>query len=286
MSAFAGSPRRHGRPTLTRFLIAAAGAALGLAAAAPAAPPDPLPRATGRGDLELTLRVKSALEADPALKGLNPVVSVVDRVAVVGGPAPSDAAIARLTDVLRTVPGLTDARVRCWVETPDDPLKTLAAARIKADAAAAGLPPATALPGPPAPPVAGGPVAFPPSTVVALDPRPAGTVVAQRAVPPVGAFLMDPVAPRSGRTFTPPAAAPYPTIPAPAVPVRPNQDLAAAVEDVRRADPRFAGLTAVVRGDKVVIAGRAADGDAWDLAAVVRRVPGVGRVAFGRVDAR
>jgi hypothetical protein len=266
MHPLAGHPRRHGRPLLTRLLtVAAAAAALG---PAPAAPPDPVPRPAASPDLELTLRAKAALAAEADLKGLDLVVSIVDRVAVVGGPVPSATTADRVGRVLRGVPGLADVRVSCWVEPPDDPLKRLVADRLRPGPAAE-LPrpaPAEAVPEPPP-----------------ADPRPAGRVVAQRAGgAPAGSLLMDPVAVRGGRAAGPQ----YPTIPAPAVPVRPTPDLAAAVEDVRRADPRFAGLTADVRGGEVVIVGRAADGDAWDLAAAVRRVPGVGRVALGRIEGR
>jgi hypothetical protein len=263
MTRFTGPLRRHGRPSLLA-LLAAAGLALGVTAAA--APPELFPRPAPSPDLELTVKAKAALAADPVLAGVNPVVSIVDRVAVVGGPVPSAAAADRLAEVLRGVPGLADVRVSCWVEAPDDPLKKLVADRLRASA--------------PAPP----PAAAPPAAAVDTlpDPRPAAQVVVQRAA---GALLLDPAAPRDGRSARA-VPQPYPTIPAPAVPVRPDQDVAAAVAVVRGADPRFAGLTAAVRGDAVLIAGRAADGDAWDFAAAVRRVPGVGRVVLGRIDGR
>jgi hypothetical protein len=256
MKTFAvGLRRRHG----LSILVVALGAALGFGPVA-AGPPDSFPRRAGADDLELTLKVKSVLAADPALRDANPTVSIVDRRALVGGAMPSEAAISRATELVRAVPGLADVQVVCWVDTPEDPLKKLVADRLKADAK-------PARPGS--------------EQTVLHDPRPAATVVAQRATPAAWPLLLDPVAPRSGRSASPPA---YPTIPAPAVPVQPKQDLASAVDELRKADPRFAGLTATVRGDAVEIAGRAADGDAWDLAAAVRKVPGVARVSLGRID--
>ncbi len=212
-------------------------------------------------DLDLAVQARAALAADPELADVRPIVSVVDRVAVVGGAVPSAAAAARVGAVLRTVPGLTDVRVNCWVDDTDDPVKRLMADRLR----------------PAAPPA---------------DPRPAATVTAQRPalLPPPGAFLLDPVSPRSGRARTevvtpaaPPGPPQYPTIPAPAVPVTPADDLASAVEAVRAADRRFAGLSVAVRGDVATIRGQAADGVAWDLAAAVRKVPGVGRVVLGEL---
>jgi hypothetical protein len=216
--------------------------------------------------LELTVKAKAAIAADPLLKEVNPIISIVDRVAVVGGPVPSDAAAERIGEVLRRVPGLTDVRVSCWVETADDPLKRLVADRLGTT--------------PPPHPV---PRSYAQEPATLPDPRPAAQVVAQRTTMGIGSLLMDPVSPRSPNS---PVRPQYPTIPAPAVPVRPKTNLATAIEDILQADPRFSGLTAAVRGDAVVITGRAAEGAAWDLADAIRRIPGVGRVVFSRIESR
>src|SRR5579883_2122655 len=164
MCAFAGLARRHGRPIPTRFLAAAAAVALALAAAAPASPP---PRPPEAAQLDLVVAVKAAIAADPELRGANLLVSVMDGVAVVGGPVPSEAAAARLEGILGRVPGLTAARVSCWVQVPDDPLKKLVADRVRAGTTVPVAPPAPAVE----------PLAPPPFHPAPPDPRPAGTVV-------------------------------------------------------------------------------------------------------------
>jgi hypothetical protein len=71
------------------------------------------------------------------------------------------------------------------------------------------------------------------------------------------------------------------------VPVTPSQDVAAAVEAVRKSETRFDGLTISVKAGTVLIAGRVRDGsEAWDLAAAIRRVPGVDKVVVGRTTLR
>src|SRR3954471_3168474 len=89
----------------------------GIAAAADAARP---PRTA---DVVLARAALKALDDDPQLRDVNLVVSVVDRVAVVGGPV-ADADVARLVErVLRArVPGLVDVKTRCFEQKGGDPL--------------------------------------------------------------------------------------------------------------------------------------------------------------------
>lgn len=237
---------------------AALGAGL-FAQAAVASGPELLapPAAVVAADHELTLAAKSALAADPATKPLSVLVSVVDGRAVVGGAVPTDAVAARIEAVLKAVPGLKTVAVECWVAS-EDPVR--AAAREIARAKPK------------------------------IDVRPPAVVVAMKAEPYTGGFLMDPApAKAASATFSvplPPAPAgppQYPTIPSPRVPVAAADDLATAIETVRSADARFAKLRAVVVGDVVTVSGAAADGAGWDFVSAVRKVPGVGRVRVGRV---
>ena len=79
----------------------------------------------------------------------------------------------------------------------------------------------------------------------------------------------------------------FPTIPSPRVPMTPSQDVAAAVDAVRKSDDRFTGLVLSVNAGTVLISGSIHDGtEAWDLAAAVRKVPGVDKVIVGRTTQR
>ena len=225
----------------------------GLIAVTPASAADP----TLRSDMDLVHAARAALAADPETARVHLLVSVVDGGLVAGGPVPSDETAARVSVVLRNVPGVRHVAVNCWVPAAAaDPLKT--AVRDK---------------------------------LLRPDPLPdrlaAARTTANRYVPPVGPLLLEPVVPRpAGYSPLPPPAPPpppglppYPTIRPPAVPVVPAQDVAAAVAEVRRTDPAFAGLSATVTGGTVVVSGRPADpAELWRLAAAVRRVPGVDRV--------
>jgi osmotically-inducible protein OsmY len=253
---------------MRRRLIALS-VALAAAGVAFAADPLPPPAVATSGDLDLTHRARAALAADPLLRDAPLLVSVLDGGLVAGGPVGSEAAAARVAEVLRAVPGVRDVRVSCWVPAgAADPLAAAVRRRIE-------------------------PAPAPPTAVVAAAPEPLGTVVAQR-YETIPRLLLDPTPPRRSAVggyspVPPPLPAPAvppagPTIPPPAVPVTPGQDVAAAVDEVRRADRRFAGLTVTVTGGTVTIGGRAIDpGDAWELADAVRKVPGVDRIVVGRV---
>lgn len=257
MRALTAPARRHGLSILLGLLVAPA------AAAPPAADSDPT----------LERRVRSALAADRELAGLVMMVSVVDRIAVVGGPVPDAAAAARVESAVRAVPGLADVRVECWVPAAGaEPLRKLVADRLRDERPPLALDPRPA-PSPAPPLLALAP--RPPE-----EPRPAGTVTVQRIAAPAGlaGLLLDPVT--AGGVLP----MPTPTIPAQAVPVAGPASVPAVPAALRR-DPRFAGLTVEWRSGVAVIAGRAArHADAWAFADAVRRLPGVGRVVVGDVD--
>jgi hypothetical protein len=235
-------------------------------------------------DAQLAVRAKSALAADPQLAGLTLLVSVVDRIAVVGGPVPDAGYEARIDTVLRKLPGLTDVKVSCWVQTGvgTDPLTKLVGDRLKQE-----LPPVIVAPRSETPPA----VNVPPLTVAA---RPADRAVTVRRMAARTGFLLDPVAP-GGRPITPlPMPAPavavsapgYPTIPPPAVPTTPTT-VPAQVAALKSRERRFRGLTVELRDGTATVAGRAArSADAWDFADAVRKLPGVERVSLGTVNVR
>ena len=234
-------------------------AALLLGTAAPLAAADPRPT-----DFDLALRAKTALAADSLLRSANLIVSVVDGVAVVGGPVESPLALERVAALLRTVPGLTDARASCWVASATvDPLAALLKARL----------PTTAVP--------------------REDVRPPATMIARKSEPRTMALLLDPTAPVNSpsEVYTPPAppgVPPYPTIPPPSLPTTPAvSDFASDIERVRESESRFAKLTTRVQEGVVRIGGRARTADdAWDFARAVRQLPQVTRVVVGRIDER
>ena len=78
----------------------------------------------------------AALDAEAELRGVNLVVSVVDGVAVIGGPVPNAAISKRAERIVRAVEGMKDVRNTCFVSTGPDPL--LKAVAVKA---ASELPP-------------------------------------------------------------------------------------------------------------------------------------------------
>ncbi|QEL17210.1 BON domain-containing protein [Limnoglobus roseus] len=240
-------------------------------------------------DADLTQRVQTVLNADAVLKSRSLIVSVVDGVAVVGGPVASQDEAARIRQLLRVVPGLSDAKVSAWVPAVEDPLKQKIAERLKAREM----------------PVAS---VAPVNRVAQNDPRPNGRVVVQRYTPvapelPPIPLLLQPTTTalallpaRTDSAYSPIPAPPppapegppqYPTIPSPAVPVTPKQDVATAVEVVRSGQTRFGDLTARVQYGIVTIDGAVAEAeDAWEFATQVRKVPGVDRVVLGQISVR
>ena len=282
---FPETHRRHGLSLLTVPVAVALLAGSGRAA-------DP-----GVSDVLLARSALTAFDADPMLRDLNLIVSVVDRVAVIGGPVPSAEHGKRAEAVVRGINGpdgkpmVAEVRNRCFVQAGPDPLLRAIAARV-------GPPrlPAADLPGialTPRAEVFTTPFEPPPAVV-----EPGTTVVARKPliVPPDVAGILLPPVPLSGSrpvmpvvpspnpvvlTSTPPAAVPL------ALPSIRAGELTTAIEAVRKTESRFAGLSAELRDGTLIVAGRAPRAsDAWDFAEAIRRVPGVVRVAVGAVDAK
>jgi hypothetical protein len=259
-------------------------------------------------DAKLALAVKAAIAGDRDLVGLNPFVSVVDRVVAVQGPVPSAAARDRLGAVARGVPGVSVVKVDCYVVAPEDPLAAAVNAKLNPKPRAGAAPASPSATGG-LPSVAVAPPATPLAPPPAADDLPsanakASVVTARRPAEPdvpliEGGLLGSPVAGATAAkppTFPAPSAVtplppapsaprPYPTIPPPNVPVVPvgrvarsAEDVAFAVLDVRKADPRFAGLSATFADGVVTITGTAAGESKRQFADAVRRVTGVGRV--------
>jgi hypothetical protein len=250
-----------------RTLWALAALAAGAASGGPGVAGGP----AGTADVALARAALAAVDADPQLRAATVVVSVVDRVAVVGGPVPSADAARRAEEVVRAVPGVAEVRNRCYVQPGADPLirpvqdwpSPLPPRRLLAD-----------LPGvvsPARPEAAGEPAAD-----AAVAAAPAGQRrVAGKPSAPADNVLLPPVAP--GGSVRPATPAPGLLTGRPAGPLD-------AAEAARRADPRFAGLTLTLADGTLVIGGTAArSSDAWELARQLRTVPGVDRVAVGSV---
>jgi hypothetical protein len=268
-------------------------------AASPPAPAGHTAAATGRvPDASLSRSILQAYDADLVLRDANLVVSVVDGVAVVGGPVPTAEAARRAGELARAVRDVKEVRNKCFIQTGPDPLLTAVAGRLPPGPSRAttfGLPGVVSSPRPGATPDESAADSFDTSFATA-DP-PAGTVVARRPVnpgdsvllPPVGLGKIEtsPVAPVVPPVVRPTMLTSVPPLPAPAtVPGRPA-DVQVAAEAVRKADRRYAGLTVEVQNGMLVIAGTAArNADAWDLAQELRRIPGIARVAVGAVEVR
>ena len=273
----------------TRFpfavpLALAAAAGVGLAVRfAPAATgvfagPEPLPvpasapagsaDAARLAEVALARTALAAIDADRDLKGVNVVVSIVNRVAVVGGAVSGPRQAKRVEEVLRSVPGIADVRNNCFVSAGPDPLQGPLADKMVSQ-----LPQRPALfdlPG-----VLTGTVApTVPNTLMATA-DPANPVVVRKPSMEDN-VLGEPVRPAAGPS-APPA-------PAPGALTANRGDLGAVIDGVRRTEARFAGLRVEVRDGVLVIVGAAPHAaDAWDFAEKLQKVPGVTRVAVGAV---
>jgi hypothetical protein len=261
-------------------------ATLGLAAALAAADPARSPRTS---DVVLARAALKALDDDPQLRDVNLVVSVVDRVAVVGGPVPNPDAAKRAERVLRDkVPGLADVKNRCFEQKGGDPL-----IRMIADRRADPLPIRDGLPGvipDPAGTMAFTPAPRPQNQFPAIPSDRSVTVLRPNTAPAAG-VLLDPV--RPDRLPVPPArpdstnmaAAPPAVLTTTTGSGRPG-DLLLAAASIRRANPgKFGGLTAELRAGTLIVGGSARQAaHAWEYAEALRRVPGMVRVAVGTID--
>lgn len=280
-------------PRFLRYLrmrFAVAGLCLGLAGGvAPAAEPDTL----------LALKAKASLATDPTLANLNLLVSVVDGVAVVGGPVPDAELPARVEANLKRVPGLSAVKVSCWVPAAEDPFAKMVGGKVAGSTAAVpAAPSAPRVPvlspfGPAEPKPAAKPADR--DAVVVLKPPAAGT----------SGFLLTPVAPGGEAVKSDPVPSPtaptplvpapsYPTIPPPAVPTlpvseprpTPSPSVAQRVSEIRSQNPRFARLTVRLWEGTATIFGVGTPEAAWDYAAALREIPGIGRVVVGEVRDR
>jgi hypothetical protein len=245
-------------------------------------------------EVTLARSVLAALDADPVLKDVNLIVSVVDRGAVVGGPVTSEDIKKRVEVVIRGVPGVESVKNVCFVQADPEPLMRAMAERLKPGTRPS---PPPALPGVALAPAA--PDGFlpavppePPATLLASEAP--NTVAARPALPPVS-VLGAPVAPAGPGTVAkvsplPPLAPVAPQ--APALPTAPGAltgatvtpakavDLQSAARAVARSDPRFARLTAELKPDGALfVSGWAVGVDTVrDFVTELRKLPGAGRV--------
>jgi hypothetical protein len=266
------------------------------AAAAPVAdaPSTPAPaKPVAVAELTLARSVLIAIDADPVLKDVNLVVSVVDRGAVVGGPVTSEGVKKRVEAVVRGVPGVESVKNVCFVQADADTLWRAMAERLKPGAAAEPLPalpgvalapnaPRGALP-PPEPPAEPLVAAKPPNTVAARPPLGPVNVLGAPVAPagPKAVAKITPLPP-----VEPPAPPPVvlPTTPGALTsspsPAAPPADLRAAAVAVTQTDPRFARFTVEPKPDGAlfVSGAAAAVADVRDFVAALRQLPGAGRV--------
>jgi hypothetical protein len=190
-------------------------------------------------DPQLNRAAYSALQRDEELADLNIGVRVLrDGTAILWGTA-TPAEVAKAEALLKTLKGITKVKSTCDAVGAPDPLVARVEAGVRKAAASEPPKPAPAqtevvrVPDPPL--AAGAPVSRHTTTVE--KPR-----VARAQSPEPAARLLEPV------------------------PASPNADYA-AVDRVRRSDPKFARLTFDLRDGRVVIGGPAADpAAAWELA--------------------
>lgn len=311
----------HGRRTRSALCLVAAVAAAVIVisgtTATPGSPPvsvpaslagiSPLPTAPvavtvtpappGLSDVRLARAAMAALDGEPQLRGVTLLVSVIDRVAVLGGPVPT-AEHGRLAETLvRRVDGIAEVRNRCFVLARPDPLLRAVADRLPAPQKPLVPELPGVLPGSRPVPIVDTPLPTSDAALAATDS--AGRVTSLR--PPVDLGILLPPSGPAGRTGVslPAPVAPIPasTIPPPTVPVptsapgvltaAPPRDLLTAAEAARQGDTRFAGLRIELRHGLLVISGTAdRAADAWHLAQIVRRLPGQFRVVIGEVTVR
>jgi len=247
---------------LTRFLLTASL----VVSVTPIMASDPQALATGPEDPLLNRQAYSALQRSPDLADLNIGVRVLrGGTAVLWGTA-TKAEAAKAEAVLKALPGITAVTNTCDSAGASDPL----VARVEA-AAKAPVPPVeptkpeptqteVVKSEPPKPAVEPPPVPAPPGAAVS---RHTTTVekprVALSPSPEPATRLLDPIA------------------------ASPPVDYA-AVERIRRSDPRYAHLTFDLRDGRVVIGGSAADAAvAWEMARQIAPLVGDRDVVVGRV---
>jgi hypothetical protein len=253
-----------------------AGFASGSTAADPAPPSSAAP---GLSDIVLARSALAALDAEAELRGVNLIVSVVDGVAVIGGPVPSTIVSRRAERIVRAVEGMKDVRNTCFISTGPDPL-------LKAVAVKAGLPPrpvmgelpgvlTNQLPAPVSP--------FPPNTVASAIEMDSTVVVRKPSLSAgnTGNILGAPVGPAGTAAPTTPA---LPTTAPGTLTSAPAGGLLSTASEMRKTEARFTNLTVDLQGGVLMVGGSAPRAsDAWDFAQKLRQMPGVSRVAVGAV---
>jgi hypothetical protein len=203
-------------------------------------------------DCQLGVFARRALQQDPQLAPLNLGVSVLDRTATIWGAIPSAELAGRATELVRRVPGVAAVHSDLSVEGPDPLTKERLVRSFS--------------------PVPARPPSVPSLTGLPAWGPPGGTAPAP--APAVVVTLRPPI----------PSEQTGPASPAPAVPVK-TGDLLAAVERARAADPRFCQVRVEVREGVVVLRGIGARGqDLFELAQAASRVPGVRRVVVDQAD--
>ena len=244
------------------------------------ATPPPASAAPGLSDIVLARTALAALDAEAELRGVNLVVSVVDSVAVIGGPVPNIAVSKRAERVVRAVEGMKDVRNTCFISTGPDPL-------LKAVAVKAGLPPR---------PVMGelpGVLTNQLPAHRSRRSRRTRSLRQSRWIPRwwrgsrrypagnTGNILGAPVGP-AGNGRLPPY--PHADHRAGHAHERSAAGLLNAASDMRKTEARFANLTVDLQGGVLMVGGSAPRAaDAWDFAQKLRQMPGVSRVAVGAV---
>ena len=266
-----------------RSLSLAGGLAVssGLSLAADPTPGAITPGSPQLSDVVLARSALTALDSAGELKGVNLVVSVVDGVAVVGGPVPSTAIAKRAEQLVRKVEGIKDVRNTCFVSAGPDPL--LKAIADKGGTTLPQRPVMAELPGVLSNQLPAPVSPFPPNTNVAANDA-NSTVVARKPalnLPGATGVLGAPVGPAGTNASV--SMTPAPPALAPGTLTGSNAGgVLATAGDVRKGEARFANLTVELSGGVMRSATSALASDAWDFK--LRKIPGVSRVASERLE--
>jgi hypothetical protein len=230
-------------------------------------------------DVVLARAALAALDQTEELRGIHLVVSVVDGLAVIGGPVPSLQHAQRAEQVVRAVAGIRDVRNTCFVSEGPDPLLRAVTDKNWQEQ----RPSKADIPGvwdhapPPVSP-------FPLHGLARTDSQRAKTVIARRpaeALPSGTEVLGAPVSPAGQPN--------YPTRDVPAtapgtLTAHTPDTVVMMVRRMQQSESRFAQLRVDWQEQTLWISGSAQrPEDAWDLAARLRQIPGVQRVVVGTI---
>jgi hypothetical protein len=268
--------RRRFSFAILRSLTLGAGLAATAGVAHAADPAPPAAASTNLSDVALARSALTALDTAAELKGVNLVVSVVNGVAVIGGPVPSAAVAKRAEQLVRSVEGIKDVRNACFVSNGPDPLLKAIADKngttLPQRPVMAELPGVLSnqLPAPVSP--------FPPNTNVAANDANSTVVARKPSLSGAAVVLGAPVGPAGSNVSAP-------SMPAPGTLTSSGANgVLVAAGDVRKGEARFANLTVELSGGVIMVGGSAPlASDAWDFAQKLRKIPGVSRVAVGAV---